>query len=122
MASDREVAAHFRLVVKCRAIERRDDAALVHHVAALRHGADHVEVLLDDDDRHVGLAIEIDDGAGDVLHDRRLNALRRFVEQNLDMIRAMAQRCYVMDKGRIVAELTPAMLDDSEVVRRYLAV
>jgi branched-chain amino acid transport system ATP-binding protein len=38
------------------------------------------------------------------------------------MIRAMAQRCYVMDKGRVVAELTPAMLDDSEVVRRYLAV
>ena len=44
------------------------------------------------------------------------------VEQNIDMIRAMAQRCYVMDKGRVVAELTPAMLDDSEVVRRYLAV
>ena len=38
------------------------------------------------------------------------------------MIRAMAQRCYVMDKGRIVAELTSAMLDDSEVVRRHLAV
>jgi branched-chain amino acid transport system ATP-binding protein len=44
------------------------------------------------------------------------------VEQNVDMIRAMAQRCYVMDKGRIVAELTPAMLDDHDVVRRYLAV
>jgi urea ABC transporter ATP-binding protein UrtE len=44
------------------------------------------------------------------------------VEQNIDMIRAMAQRCYVMDKGRVVAELTPGMLDDSEVVRRYLAV
>ncbi len=27
------------------------------------------------------------------------------VEQNIDMIRAMAQRCYVMDKGRIVARL-----------------
>ncbi len=38
------------------------------------------------------------------------------------MIRAMAQRCYVMDKGRVVAELTPTMLDDSAVVRRYLAV
>ncbi|MGB7974259.1 MAG: urea ABC transporter ATP-binding subunit UrtE [Roseiarcus sp.] len=44
------------------------------------------------------------------------------VEQNIDMIRAMAQRCYVMDKGRIVAELTAEMLDDSAVVRRYLAV
>jgi branched-chain amino acid transport system ATP-binding protein len=44
------------------------------------------------------------------------------VEQNIDMIRAMAQRCYVMDKGRIVAELSPAMLDDHDIVRRYLAV
>ena len=44
------------------------------------------------------------------------------VEQNIDMIRAMAQRCYVMDKGRIVAALTPEMLDDRDTVRRYLAV
>lgn len=44
------------------------------------------------------------------------------VEQNIDMIRAMAQRCFVMDKGRVVAELMPAMLDDGAVVRRYLAV
>jgi branched-chain amino acid transport system ATP-binding protein len=44
------------------------------------------------------------------------------VEQNIDMIRAMAQRCYVMDKGRIIAELSPDMLDDREIVRRYLSV
>ena len=44
------------------------------------------------------------------------------VEQNIDMIRAMAQRCYVMDKGRIIAELTPEMLDDRDTVRRFLAV
>jgi urea ABC transporter ATP-binding protein UrtE len=44
------------------------------------------------------------------------------VEQNIDMIRAMAQRCYVMDKGRVIAEMTPEMLDDRDVVRRYLAV
>ena len=44
------------------------------------------------------------------------------VEQNIDMIRAMAQRCYVMDKGRVVAELTPEMLDDRDTMRRYLAV
>lgn len=34
----------------------------------------------------------------------------------------MAERCYVMDKGRIVAALKPADLDDREVVRRHLAV
>ena len=44
------------------------------------------------------------------------------VEQNIDMIRAMAQRCYVMDKGRIVAELAPDVLDDRATVRRHLAV
>ncbi len=44
------------------------------------------------------------------------------VEQNIDMIRAMAQRCHVMDKGSLVATLTPAMLEDRETVRRHLAV
>lgn len=44
------------------------------------------------------------------------------VERNIDMIRAMAQRYYVMDKGRMVAKLTPEMLDDRDTVRRYLAV
>jgi urea transport system ATP-binding protein len=44
------------------------------------------------------------------------------VEQNIDTIRAMAQRCYVMDKGRIIAELAPADLDDRDTVRRYLAI
>ncbi|MFG3592298.1 ABC transporter ATP-binding protein [Bradyrhizobium sp. RDI18] len=44
------------------------------------------------------------------------------VEQNLDMIRAMAQRCYVMDKGRIVASLDHAALDDQAEMRRHLAV
>ena len=44
------------------------------------------------------------------------------VEQNLDMIRMMAQRCYVMDKGRITAELGAAELHDRAEMRRYLAV
>ncbi|AYD00598.1 ABC transporter ATP-binding protein [Neorhizobium sp. NCHU2750] len=45
-----------------------------------------------------------------------------FVEQNIDMIRAMAQRCYVIDKGRITNEITPETLEDRDAVRRYLAV
>jgi branched-chain amino acid transport system ATP-binding protein len=44
------------------------------------------------------------------------------VEQNIDMIRAMARRCYVMDKGRIIAETEAAALDDRATVRRYLAI
>jgi branched-chain amino acid transport system ATP-binding protein len=45
-----------------------------------------------------------------------------FVEQNIDMIRAMAQRCYVIDKGRITNEIMPETLEDRDAVRRYLAV
>ena len=44
------------------------------------------------------------------------------VEQNLDMIRLMAQRCYVMNKGRITAELGQAELHDRAAMRRHLAV
>jgi len=44
------------------------------------------------------------------------------VEQNIDMIRAMARRCYVMDKGRIIAQTDAAALDDRDTVRRYLAI
>jgi branched-chain amino acid transport system ATP-binding protein len=44
------------------------------------------------------------------------------VEQNIDMIRAMAQRCYVIDKGRIVAALDREALADGEAMRRHLAV
>ncbi|GAA2860447.1 branched-chain amino acid transport system ATP-binding protein [Aminobacter niigataensis] len=45
-----------------------------------------------------------------------------FVEQNLDMIKALAQRCYVMDKGRIVAHVTPRELEDRDTIRKHLAV
>lgn len=45
-----------------------------------------------------------------------------FVEQNIDMIRSMAQRCYVMDKGRITQEIMPDVLEDRSAVRRFLAV
>lgn len=45
-----------------------------------------------------------------------------FVEQNLDMIMAMTQRCYVMDKGRIVAELQSQALADRDVVKRHLQI
>ena len=45
-----------------------------------------------------------------------------FVEQNIDVIMSMAQRCYVMDKGSIVDEVEPHRLSDAAVVRRFLAV
>ncbi len=45
-----------------------------------------------------------------------------FVEQNIDMIMSMAQRCYVMDKGVVIDEVAPQHLASDAVVRKYLAV
>jgi urea transport system ATP-binding protein len=79
-------------------------------------------VLLDEPSE--GIQPSIVGEIGDVM--KRLNAETGLtvvlVEQNLDLIRAMARRCYVMDKGRIVATLSPEALEDRETVRRHLAV
>jgi urea transport system ATP-binding protein len=45
-----------------------------------------------------------------------------FVEQNLSVIRGLADRCYAMDKGRIVAELHGADLQDDDALADHLAV
>jgi urea ABC transporter ATP-binding protein UrtE len=79
-------------------------------------------ILLDEPSEGIQPSIVEDIARTIVDLNRRNNVTIVFVEQNLDMIRAMAQRCYVMDKGRIVAALTPADLDDRELVRRHLAV
>ncbi|MFO1055664.1 MAG: ABC transporter ATP-binding protein [Dongiaceae bacterium] len=44
------------------------------------------------------------------------------VEQNLDLIQAVADRCIVMDKGTIVAQLATAEIRDPAVAKRYLAI
>ncbi len=44
-----------------------------------------------------------------------------FVEQNLDTILAISERCYVMEKGRIMAEIPPGQVT-SETVRRHLSI
>lgn len=45
-----------------------------------------------------------------------------FVEQNLQFIQSVAERCYVMEKGTIVDALTAEALQDREKVVEYLAV
>lgn len=52
--------------------------------------------------------------------DERLTVL--IVEQNLSLIRAVADRCIVMDKGVIVGEISPDVLDDPEAAARYLSI
>ncbi len=43
------------------------------------------------------------------------------VEQNLDLVLRVSQRCLVMDRGTIVHELSASDLADSEPLRRLLA-
>lgn len=44
------------------------------------------------------------------------------VEQNLDLIYMIADRCLVMEKGELVAELLPEDLIKPETAQRYLAI
>jgi branched-chain amino acid transport system ATP-binding protein len=45
-----------------------------------------------------------------------------FVEQNLGVIHEMADRCYAMERGRLVAELSAGETAEDEVIAEYLAV
>ncbi|MBC8466583.1 MAG: ABC transporter ATP-binding protein [Deltaproteobacteria bacterium] len=44
------------------------------------------------------------------------------VEQNLDLMQALAQRAYVMDKGRVLSELSRQEVLDTERITSYLAI
>src|ERR1700716_3639111 len=77
-----EMPPHDLAIVEVRRRQCGYDPSLVHDVAALSHGANHVEILLDENNGNVSLAIQVDDGAGDVLHNRRLDAFRWLVEQD----------------------------------------
>lgn len=45
-----------------------------------------------------------------------------FVEQNLGVIRELADRCYAMERGEIVDEVGAATLEDEDAIAEYLAV
>lgn len=44
------------------------------------------------------------------------------VEQNLELIHSVADRCIVMDKGTIVAHLTAEEIKDPKAAKKYLAI
>src|SRR3982074_1818304 len=77
-----EMPTHDLAIVEIRRRQCGYDTSLVHDIAALSHGTDHVEILLDENDGAVGLAIQVDDGAGDILDNRWLDAFRWLVEQD----------------------------------------
>jgi urea ABC transporter ATP-binding protein UrtE len=79
-------------------------------------------ILLDEPSEGIQPSIVQDLARTIVDLNRQTSVTIMLVEQNLDMIRAMAQRCYVMDKGRIVAALERNALVDVAEMRRHLAV
>ncbi|HTJ27126.1 MAG TPA: ABC transporter ATP-binding protein [Candidatus Limnocylindria bacterium] len=60
---------------------------------------------------------------GEILHqiNRDLGLTVLFVEQNINLIRRVAQRCYVIDKGDVVARVAREQLDD-DALHKYLAI
>jgi branched-chain amino acid transport system ATP-binding protein len=44
------------------------------------------------------------------------------VEQNLDTIMAISERCYVADKGTITAEINREQLQTRDAVRQHLLI
>jgi branched-chain amino acid transport system ATP-binding protein len=44
------------------------------------------------------------------------------VEQNINLLQTVAQRAYVMDKGRVVAVLDQKELSNTERVASFLAI
>ena len=85
--------------------------------------AGHPELILLDEPSE-GIQPNIVQEIGRIIHRLRheegLTVL--IVEQNLELIHAVADRCIVMDKGEIIAELTAEEIKDPEVARRYLAI
>jgi urea ABC transporter ATP-binding protein UrtE len=53
---------------------------------------------------------------------RELGLTVLFVEQNVDLIRRLAQRCYVIDKGSVVARLGGDELAGEDALHKYLAI
>ena len=44
------------------------------------------------------------------------------IEHDIDMVASCADRCVIMEKGSIVAEVAPAQLESPEFAQRYLAI
>src|SRR5580692_7619660 len=79
-ASNRHGALQ-RALVDIVAVAGIDDSAAVHDGEMVAEFAGKVEILLDQHDGDLAERAQIDDGAADILDDRRLDALGRLVEQ-----------------------------------------
>ena len=83
----------------------------------------HPELVLLDEPSE-GIQPNIVQSIGEIIKRLRTEVGLTFVivEQNLDLINAVADRCLVIDKGSIIARLDPAELAAPEIARKYLAI
>jgi urea transport system ATP-binding protein len=79
-------------------------------------------LLLDEPSEGIQPSIVADIGRVLKRINRELGTTILFVEQNLDLIMTLSQRCYVMDKGRIVAERHGEAIRDRERIARDLQI
>ena len=79
-------------------------------------------LLLDEPSEGIQPSIVADIGRAMQRINRELGTTILFVEQNLDMIMTVSQRCYVMDKGRIVGERRGEALHDRARMARDLQI
>ena len=79
-------------------------------------------LLLDEPSEGIQPSIVADIGRAMKRINRELGTTILFVEQNLDMIMTVSQRCYVMDKGRIVGERRGEALHDRARMARDLQI
>jgi urea transport system ATP-binding protein len=79
-------------------------------------------LLLDEPSEGIQPSIVADIGRVLKRINRELGTTILFVEQNLDMIMTVSQRCYIMDKGRIIAERRGEALRDRERIARDLQI
>jgi branched-chain amino acid transport system ATP-binding protein len=79
-------------------------------------------LLLDEPSEGIQPSIVAEIGRAMKRINRELGTTILFVEQNLDMIMHVGQRCYVMDKGRIVGERRGEALNDRDLIARDLQI
>ena len=83
----------------------------------------HPELVLLDEPSE-GIQPSIVQSIGEIIKRLRTEIGLTFVivEQNLDLINAVADRCIVIDKGSIIARLDAGEIADPAIARKYLAI
>ena len=79
-------------------------------------------LLLDEPSEGIQPSIVTEIGENVLNINEELDTTVLFVEQNLDFVQMIADRCYSVDNGEIVAELDGSEIEDEEKLYKYLSI